>query len=65
MTAQKIYTIYGSTGAKFSINAKDQKDAESKLSGWLRYHSMTRIAYEFSVKETPESTFEIHNEWVS
>ena len=60
----KIYTIYGSTGKRFSFNAKDQKDAEDKLWNWLRYHSMTRIADEFEVKETPNETY-LNNEWVN
>jgi len=60
-----IYTIFGSSGPRFSFNAKSWKEAETKMYNWLRYHSMTRIADEFSVRETPDSTFEIHNEWVN
>ena len=65
LSSQKIYTIYGSSGPRFSFNASSQKDAESKLFKWLRYHSMTDISDKFSVKETPNSERELHNEWVS
>ena len=47
-----------------SFNAKDQKEADSKLWGWLRYHSMTDSIDEFEARENKGAT-DIHNEWVS
>ena len=55
MKTQKVYTINGPTGPQFAINANGQEDAEGKLFNWLRYHSMTGIAEEYSVIEAPDT----------
>lgn len=58
----KIYkVICNDFGHKFSFNAVDEKDAESKLSNWLNYHSYFRRDYK--LEETTEVKW-MHNEYV-
>lgn len=53
--------ISADTGRRFSFNAKDQADAQDKLSNWMLYHSFRSG---FTAEETSE-TFDLHNEFVS
>lgn len=58
----KIYKLICSEfGHKFSFNAKDSQDAESKKRAWCRYHSFNHS--DFRIEET-EDTKWIHNEYM-
>ena len=59
----KIYkVICKEFGHKFSFNAKDENDAERKLSEWVSYHSHLRRDY--TLEETTDGKW-IHNEYVN
>jgi hypothetical protein len=63
MKNAKIFKVISNElGYKFSFNAKNEKDAESKFSNWLNYHSHFRIDYK--LEETTEEKW-MHNEYVS
>ncbi len=59
------YTIFGSTGRRFSFNAKNDQEADDKLWNWLRYHDYhdSVTSKNFSVVRDDTAT-DIHNEWV-
>ncbi len=60
---QKIYKlICKDFGHKFSFNAKNIKDAESKIREWTAYHSHSFSDY--TIEETADTKW-IHNEWVN
>ena len=59
------YTMIGSTGRRFSFNAKNDQEAEDKLWNWLRYHDYhdSVTSKNFSVVRDDNAT-DIRNEWV-
>lgn len=61
-----LFAIYGpEKGARFAFNAVDEADAQSKFSGWLRYHSMTRSdGFEVRALEVAPEWLPVRNEWV-
>jgi hypothetical protein len=62
---------YDGMGVRFYFNADSQKEADSKIWGWNRYHSAADCpgfgyheAIEVNADEVPNESW-IHNEWVS
>jgi hypothetical protein len=51
--------------ARFAFNAKDEKDAQSKVWGWARYHGMSQGEVSFREATENEATHMLHNEWVN
>ncbi len=50
---------------KFAFHAKDEKDAENKRFGWLRYHGLNNNDVRIRPSTENEAANWIHNEWVS
>ncbi len=61
----KIYKLVCKDfGHRFSFNAKNDEEAESKRIGWLTYQGMLKSRNEFWVEETTDSKW-IHNEYMA
>ena len=68
---QKLYAAtdkYDGLGIKFYFHAKDQKDADSKITGWNRYHSFSDSPgwgwHEAVEVDEPPNESWIHNEYI-
>lgn len=67
LKSAKLYQVYDLEfkSEKFCFNATSLKDAESKLIGWCRYHSIDPRDYEVNEVTKPRYENNIHNEWVN
>lgn len=65
MVSRKLYDDDSFSDA-FAFHATDDKDAESKRFGWVRYHSLTNsfVAVRKITSEEIRHESWIHNEWV-
>ncbi len=63
----KTYIIkHQDFGRKFSFNAKDDKEANSKMLSWLNYHNFLSIKSEFSFEKIQETEpKDLHNEYIN
>ena len=70
MTVYAATDKYDGMGVRFYFNAKNQRDANSKMFGWNRYHGFADCAghgwheaVEASATDVPNESW-MHNEWV-